>query len=367
MTDLFSIFAVVAIGIGAAQIARLSKQVAAAPGDWITVVREHADFRAQVSTLEPALAALRGEYDWLRDEQCRLSDELCKASAALDMESEPEIELRSELADLRVENGGLQAKLDALVQGRETAAELRSKFVDLQVENGGLQAQLNAQVQVRESVERLRSDLAAVRSENDALRGKPNLVGRGEAELRSELLGLDGALGRVVFVLDRSGSMDVKDNRTGRNRWLDAISTIDTWLRYLPVDEAALVVFSGGVDVYPPDGRWVPVRQEGTGALVDGLKDLSPMGATNTLEALRRAYRYPGVEVVILFTDGAPDTGKDAGVGTADDVYFFVSNQKAAGSKVRIHTVGIGDYFSPRMRDFLLRLSGETGGTFIGR
>jgi hypothetical protein len=91
------------------------------------------------------------------------------------------------------------------------------------------------------------------------------------------------------------------------------------------------------------------------------------MGGTNTLAALRRAYGYPGAEVIILFTDGAPDTGRDGGVGTSDDILQFVKDQKAAGSKLRIHTVGIGDYFSPRMSEFLLRLSGETGGTFIGR
>jgi hypothetical protein len=181
------------------------------------------------------------------------------------------------------------------------------------------------------------------------------------------LLGLDGELDRVVFVLDRSGSMDVNDRRTGRNRWQDAISTIDAWLRYLAVDEAALVVFSAGVDVFPPDGRWVSISKEGAGPLLEGLKDLSPMGPTNTLEALRRAYRYSRVKVIILFTDGAPDYGMDGGGGTADDILQFVASQKSAGLDVRIHTVGIGDYFKPQMRDFLLRLSGDTGGTFIGR
>lgn len=399
MTDLFSLFAVVAIGIGAAQIAKLSKQLSTMPGDWTSVVREHAEFRARLSALEGELTALRSERDQLREERAKLADELRLTMDVLAKERDASAALRSKverltdllkdserrlaaLADVEGRIRRLEQELqDAAARNLELESERRllaDRLRALEVEIANVRPSLEeARAQLMEvrallaesraELEKLRSDLVALRAENDGLRGKLSSIGRGEAELRRQLLGLDGELGRVVFVLDRSGSMDVKDNRTGRNRWTDAISTIDAWLRYLAVDEAALVVFSGGVDVFPPDGRWVAVPREGVEPLLEGLKDLSPMGATNTLDALRRAYRYPGVEVVILFTDGAPDSGKDGGVGTADDILRFVDNQKGAGSKVRIHTVGIGDYFSPRMRDFLLRLSGETGGTFIGR
>lgn len=399
MTDLFSLFAVVAIGIGAAQIAKLSKQLSSMPGDWTSVVREHADFRARISVLESELKTLRGERDRLLEERDKLADELRLITDALAKERDASAVLRSEverLTDLLKDSERrLAALADAEGRIRRLEQELKeaaARELELESERKLLAERIKtleeevaearatveaARAQLKEvqallaesraELEKLRSDLAALRAENDGLRGKLSSIGRGEAELRRQLLGLDGTLGRVVFVLDRSGSMDVKDNRTGRDRWSDAISTIDAWLRYLAVDEAALVVFSGGVDVFPPDGRWVAIPQEGPDPLLEGLKDLTPTGATNTLDALRRAYRYPGVEVVILFTDGAPDTGRDGGVGTAEDILRFVGNQKAAGSKVRIHTVGIGDYFSPRMRDFLLRLSGETGGTFIGR
>ena len=399
MTDLFSLFAVVAIGIGAAQIADLSKQLSALPGDWTVVAKEHADFRARVSILEAEINEIRIERDKLIEERDELADELRLATDLLLSERKENSELRSEVHKLTnllkeseqrlAELANFEERIRLLEQElREVATrnlELDSERKLLADQINALEKQLTearasvkeAQAQLvevktllaasRAEAEKLRSAIAALRAENDGLRGKLNSIGRGEAELRRQLLGLDGSLGRVVFVLDRSGSMDVKDKRTGRNRWEDAISTIDSWLRYLAVEEAALVVFSGGVDVFPPDGSWVQVPRDGAGALLAGLKDITPFGGTNTLEALKRAYRYPGVEVVILFTDGAPEIGKDGGVGTSDDIFRFVANQRAAGSKIRIHAVGIGDYFSPRMRDFLLGLSGETGGTFIGR
>jgi predicted nucleic acid-binding Zn-ribbon protein len=390
MTDLFSLFAVVAIGIGAAQVAKISQQLSSLPGDWTSVVREHADFRARVSVLESELEALRDERDRALEELDKLTDELRLTTDALARERDGGAVLRSEadrltallkeserrlaeLADAEARIHRLRGELqEAAARNLELEAERkllaeRIKALEAEAAHAQLDEILALLAESHAELEKLRSSFAALREENDGLRSKISSVGRGEAGLRRQLLGLEGELGRVVFVLDRSGSMDVKDNRIGRNRWNDAIATIDAWLRYLAVDEAALVVFSGGVDVFPPDGRWVAVPVEGPEPLLEGLKDLSPGGATNTLDAIRRAYRYPGVEVVILFTDGAPDSGKDGGVGTADDILRFVDSQKAAGSKVCIHTVGIGDYFSPRMRDFLLQLSGSTGGTFIGR
>jgi predicted nucleic acid-binding Zn-ribbon protein len=378
MVDVFSLFAVVAIGVGAAQIAKLTKQISIMPGDWTSVVKEHSDLRARVQAFEAELSALRIELalatDTLtaeRDSNSKLRTELERLTGQLeDCERRlaalkiAEVEIPRLELDLAQATAQVNALLDQKAALEQELVEARTALNRARVQLAEVQSLL---VACRRELEKIRSEVVTLRAENEALRGKFGSIGRGEAELRRQLLGLDGELGRVVFVLDRSGSMDVKDKRTGRNRWQDAISTIDAWLRYLAVDEAALVVFSGGIDVFPPDGRWVSLSKEGAGPLLEGLKDLSPMGATNTLEALRRAYRYPEVKVIILFTDGAPDSGKDGGVGTADDILRFVANQKAAGLNVRIHTVGIGDYFSPRMRDFLLQLSGETGGTFIGR
>ena len=392
MTDVFSLFAVVAIGVGAAQIAELNHRHANLPGDWTSIVTQNVELLQRVNELKEELAKLKLEHQSLQKEKERLDGALKTAAVALEAEKATSGRLRAEVMALeqRLEKlKNVSARIDAFEleladckrekQRLSTEnATLSMKVGTLEAEISALRIELSAQgnriKELSKAMLELKVKLDAITGERDLLKKENKRLsdliksnGVGEAELRRQLLGLEGDLKRVVFVLDRSGSMDAKDPRAGVNRWDDAISTIDAWLRYLAVDEAALIVFSSGVEVFPPDGKWVSISQTGPAPLLAGLADLKPSGATNTLAALKRAYGYPGLDTVILFTDGAPDSGRDGGVGTSADILQFATAQREAGSKVRIHVVGIGDYFSGSMRDFLLRLSGENGGTFIGR
>ena len=77
---------------------------------------------------------------------------------------------------------------------------------------------------------------------------------------------------------------------------------------------------------------------------------------------------FADVDAIVLFTDGAPDaTGERAGVDSQKEILALAKSWKSSHPSARIHTVGIGDYFNPKMRDFLLGLANETGGAFIGR
>ena len=120
MTDLFSLFAVVAIGIGAAQIAKLSKQLSTMPGDWTSVVREHAEFRARLSALEGELTALRSERDQLREERAKLADELRLTMDVLAKERDANAALRSKVERLTDLLKDSERRLAALadVEGR---------------------------------------------------------------------------------------------------------------------------------------------------------------------------------------------------------------------------------------------------------
>ncbi|MFO0963738.1 MAG: VWA domain-containing protein [Phycisphaerales bacterium] len=378
MADVFSLFAVVAIGVGGAQIAKLVHDSPATPGDWAALVRERGDIRMRLELLEVECVALRAENLQLTDDCVRLKLELeaesessagGRASAAALL-----LQVQELLARLEESAGKLAvlADFDAQMRRRmDERGELVGRIAQLEAEVAASRREVEAlNAKLRDAKNDYATQLAAtdrLRLEGNRLQERINAAGKGEAGLRRQLLGLEGELHRVVFVLDRSSSMDVKDSRTGRNRWRDTVDTIDAWLRYLAVDSAALVVFSSGVDVFPPDGRWIDVAHDGAGALLEGLNGLTPRGGTNTLGALKRAYQYPGVETIILFTDGAPDVDSSGDGGSAEDIFRFVANQQASGRRVTIHTVGVGDYFSARMSEFLLRLSGDTGGTFIGR
>ena len=66
--------------------------------------------------------------------------------------------------------------------------------------------------------------------------------------VRQELLGIQGSLKRLVFVLDKSGSM-----ARGR-QWNYTRGIVDTWLRYLDIAQCTLIVFAANVSVVTSAG-----------------------------------------------------------------------------------------------------------------
>lgn len=193
-------------------------------------------------------------------------------------------------------------------------------------------------------------------------------------EIRRELLGIPGSVENVVFVVDRSSSMA----RSGR--WEDARSTIAAWIEHLPVTKAAMIVFGSDVRVIPsaldstanrlPGSVDLPELTDSTRrALIQELDALAPDGQTRTARAIRRAMEFRGFDCVILFTDGAPDAGEE-GPSVGDPrvaVLELVRQLRRSSPRVRMHVVGIGDYFNATMRDFLLGVAREGNGAFIGR
>ena len=301
-------------------------------------------------------------------------------------------ELTRRLREVEVERNRLKvevANLEKLVQslrdsleagngaGQALTAELellRARNAALTAEIARKQADLDA---AKARITRLESDLATIKRELETERARLAESRKAEVALQAEvkrlrgllddqkvpqqLLGLDGRFDRVVFLLDRSSSMDRKD-RGKSDRWSDSISTIETWLRYLPVKGVALITFGADVNEYPGDARFLP-KKEGLESLIRTLKELKPIGETKTMEALQRAYGFRDVDAIFLFTDGLPNSPG----GNARDILEFARQQRAQGSRIRIHTVGVGDYFKADMGDFLRGLAAETGGTFIGR
>jgi len=181
--------------------------------------------------------------------------------------------------------------------------------------------------------------------------------------MSQQVVGLKGDFHRVVIVIDRSGSMKY------RHKWNESRAIIATWLKYLPVDECALVTFNDTVSTYPENGAFLdlhgPNREANRGILLDRLNALKPEGNTNTLAALHRAYSYGEVDTIILFTDGFPDSGSNRfNQEMARAIYRLCQRH---GTNVPINTVGLGKYFDRRLEVFLRRLPELTGGTFVGR
>jgi hypothetical protein len=185
-----------------------------------------------------------------------------------------------------------------------------------------------------------------------------------DRELNQELVGLRGSLKSVVFVIDRSGSM----NRGGR--WATVRSIVRTWLERLPIERAALVIFNETVAVFPSTGGFLDLSgsnaEHNRGILLAAFDRVSPQGHTNTVEALRSAFGYENAGSIFLFSDGAPDAGKNRFDRVMAAQVIALCRQHGKGTPV--NTIGLGDYLNDReMGRFLVRVAAETGGTFIGR
>jgi hypothetical protein len=189
-------------------------------------------------------------------------------------------------------------------------------------------------------------------------------------DIRQELLGIPGELHNTVFVIDRSSSM-LKEGR-----WEDTKKTIQTWVKYLPVQRAALVLFGDGIRVIPtslgaegplkPDGRELPmVTEELRQVMQQELENMGPSGGTPTYAALRRAMDFKDLDAIILFTDGDPDATA-AGADPFEEVVQLVRDWHASHPAGRVHVVGIGDYFKQTSRNFLRGVAAAGAGAFIG-
>ncbi len=260
---------------------------------------------------------------------------------------------------------------------------------------------------VRE-LEAATSKIATLQRENDRLKNSEEKLlvqvrKREESEtdenqVRLDLVDIRGDLNRVAILVDRSTSMlrhgkytaadGVPKERIGQSKedpakWDDVRRVVKDWINYLPMRESVLVMFSGKVSVFPKDRSWRVMTPENRDAAIRDLyaDENYPSGATDTLEALKTAFRYPGLETIILFTDGRPDVDGKTSAEFMVEIHSFVATENAArqskgGRLVTINTVALGE-FDVRQSDdpegdlpmlsFLIKLAEDTKGAFTAR
>ena len=377
MTDLFTLFAIVAITFGAANVALKDRNSSA--NDQVDETKKKLNFTiaeleyANNQSLEKISNQQKNEKDLglqiskLTQINLNLKHQYESISLIANDKDALLVEIQK-LSDAKLqseERAGIYARMAESAQQTQQSNEqiLQNQIKSLQSENRNLQLNIDNFTSTVTGIQKKNSalveDLNAERQKSaDAVNQleKLNLavpdVNDKEARLRGELLGLKGSLDSVIFVLDRSSSMKGP-------RWKDAKETIESWLKNLPVRQAALVVYGSDVRVFPPEGNLL-LREDAVTEFTSKLVGLEPEGETKTKDALERAYRFVNIDAIILFTDGQPSEGPE-------EVIDFVRKKWLGGNSARLHVVGIGNYFKESFGNYLRALAEPSGGTFIGR
>lgn len=198
-------------------------------------------------------------------------------------------------------------------------------------------------------------------------------VGAG-AEARTEVAwhGLPVEGGRVVFVLDNSGSMrdpveGPSDQRPRTKRDL-VEREFERVLEALPNKVAVdVILFADEVEVWK--GEPVVLRARDREELRSWVAARPPRGRTNLLAGVLRALAEPEVEAVYLLSDGAPSVGEQI---FREDVAERIAERNRL-VKARVHTAALlgaaADAAETRRtgrhREFLAQLAADHGGRSI--
>lgn len=342
-------------------------------------LQEQRDVNAQGAegiTVELDLAlrerdSLRGE---LEDTKRNLAD--VSAAATKTQKERDALEIR--IKDLQAQ---LLTLKDRQVKANMSTTALAQEAERLRTEAAGTAREYGKLKLAMEGKDRELSRLKMEAAEAEKARGIAENRIRQEASAggqaaASDVLGFKGRFKNVVFIIDISHSMThVTDPaRPGHQnadfrpeRWNKTKQEILTWAGNLPMKTLRVVLFHTKVTAHPGKGEFYPMegadRSRSVAAIETVLKKVTPDLATNTLDALAEAYKYPGVDTMILFTDGRPQVkGRKT-----DDVIADVQRLVRQHPNIPVNVVGIGEYFEKSFADFLRDIAGTTGGEFIGR
>lgn len=178
---------------------------------------------------------------------------------------------------------------------------------------------------------------------------------REESPTRSEFFGIPIRSDRVVFVLDRSGSMNDPSSRPGMTRFQMVRAEWIAAVRALPDDARSnLVLFADAAKIWQRE----LVSLEGAArARMLAMLGERPIetGATNIWAGLQLALRDPGVETVVILTDGQPTVGQH----TSTRAILRALRGTLEMRQVVVHTISVVGHSS-----LLESIATQTGGEY---
>jgi Ca-activated chloride channel family protein len=160
---------------------------------------------------------------------------------------------------------------------------------------------------------------------------------------------IDG--GRIVFMLDSSGSM------TG-DRWekmirnmVEVINRMDKHAKF------NIILFGSSARAFSPD--LIFANEDSKMKAARWLRSMQPGGGTNLLSAIKSARSMKKAEVYAILSDGYPS-------GEVMDIYdAIMDNRKANGRMIRVF--GVSYQSSARGQEFMEELSDRFEGNYARR
>ncbi len=157
--------------------------------------------------------------------------------------------------------------------------------------------------------------------------------------------------GRIVFMLDSSGSMD-------GDRWEKMVRNMSDVIGRMDSSTEFNVILFGSTAT-PFEADLVLANEEGKRRAVSWLNSLYPSGGTNLLSAIETASSMEKARVYAILSDGYPSSD------VRDIHRAIIENRKRNQSDIKVYTVSY--YASDRGQDFLKDLAERFGGGFVRR
>jgi Ca-activated chloride channel family protein len=170
---------------------------------------------------------------------------------------------------------------------------------------------------------------------------------------------------RIVFVLDRSGSMRGAKLETAKDELARTIRRLSPDVRF------GVVFFNHEVETWWKPPLLAEARNDTKRVAIKWIMDLPATGRTHMFQALRTALWYAEIgasdaDTIFLLSDGEPTQGggRLAGEELEREHREFLDANRL--SRCIVHTIGIGPDHD---RQLMRRIAHDTGGTYraVGR
>ncbi|MHC4160825.1 MAG: HEAT repeat domain-containing protein [Planctomycetota bacterium] len=173
----------------------------------------------------------------------------------------------------------------------------------------------------------------------------------------ASFFGLPVGSGRVVFVIDKSGSMSASDRRTGKTRLERAADEVIAAVGRLKDHDRVEIVFFDSSS-HPWQRQLVKLTTSRRAALQRHVRQQTPSGGTNIYDPLEAALQLKEVDTVFLLSDGVPGSGKFV---ATHDILRAVRRINQT-RRVAVHGIAVGTD-----SELLKKLADQNGGKYARR